>query len=399
MTDSDFESRLEEMFTALDISGGQGSSQDAVERASESPFDELFSAWASPDEKDNGQAEQTAPSTLERTTEQGAMSPDSESVGQGRRQVRIPHIRRRRRASPTRFLKDMFKRRRLTLSFEAAEARLLVVRGQHILHWDQVSLPAGAVRNGQIVQPTAFGQAIAGLIEQAGAPRRRAVVGLSGQRALVRILRLPAVPPRLLDEAVRREARRELPLPLEELHLSWQIIGDRRASHIQVFTLGIPREAIDNCLIGLHGVGVRPRVMDLKPLALVRAVNLPDVLIADVETETESVVLVRGFVPHIVRSVALPGGGARSAAERADHMVAEIQRILDFYGSTQAAEHLPWSPAICLTGALGDEKATRAKVGARWPLVDPNPPIPLPPEEFPLLPYLANVGLALKSLS
>ncbi|MFQ6100201.1 MAG: type IV pilus biogenesis protein PilM [Anaerolineae bacterium] len=291
----------------------------------------------------------------------------------------------------------MFDRERMTLSIEATEVRLLVVRRQRLLRWDRLPLPAGVLRNGQVVQPTAFGQVIADLIERAKGPRRQAVVSLGGQGSLIRILSLPTVPPRLLGEAVQRAARRELPLPPEELYLSRQVVGDSSAPRLQVFILGVPREALDNCIIGLRSAGVRPRAMDLKPLALVRAVNLPDVLLADLEAETESVVLVRGFVPYIVRSAALPGEAEHPLDERAEHLVVEIQRTLDFYNSTTAAEHLPWPPVVCLTGALGGEEEVRARIEAHWPLVEPAPPLPLP-EELPLLPYLVNVGLALKRL-
>ncbi len=290
----------------------------------------------------------------------------------------------------------MFDRERLTLSLEATELRLLIVHRQRVLHWDRLSLPAGVARNGQVVQPDAFGQAVAELLERVKGPRRNVVVSLNGQRSLVRILSLPAIPPKLLDEAVRREARRELPLPLEELYLSWHVIGDRSASHLQVFILGVPRESLDNCVAGLRSAGARPQAMDLKPLALIRAVNLPDVLLADLEAETETIILVRGFIPYIVRSVALPGE-VRPLAERADHLAVEIQRTLDFYGSTLAANHPSWSPVVCMTGALGGAEEVRARVGAHWPLVEAVPPFSLP-EELPVLPYLVNIGLALKDL-
>lgn len=292
----------------------------------------------------------------------------------------------------------MSNRGRLTLNIETNEVRLLIAQGQRVVYWESLPLPPGVMREGQVAQPEAFGQALADLLARAHAPRRSAVVALGGQRALVRILTMPAVPPRMLDEAVRRAARRELPLPLEGLYLAWQVLGDHKASRMQVFTLGIPREAVDNCVAGLRSAGVRPQAMDLKPLALVRAVNLPDVLLADLETEAATVVLVRGFVPYVVRSVAAPGDSARPLAERAEHLAVELQRTLDFYGSTLAAEHPPWSPAVCLTGTLGGAPEVRAHVGGRWPLIEPAPPIPLP-GELPLLSYLANVGLVLKRLS
>lgn len=291
----------------------------------------------------------------------------------------------------------MSSRESLTISLEATKVRMMVMRGKQILRGASAPLPAGVMHNGQVAQPTPFGQVVAKLIEQVDGPRRKAIVSLSGQQSIVRILSLPAVPSHLLDEAVRREARRELPLPPEELYLSWRAIDNHNTTRIRVFTLGVPRQAVDNCVVGLHNAGVRPVAMDLKPLALVRAVNLPDVLIADVEVESGCVVLVRDFVPHIVRSIALPGEGTRSLAERANHQVAEIQRTLDFSESVQAAGHSPRRFAVCLTGLLGAEKEIREQVGARWSLVEPDPPLSLP-KALPLLPYLVNVGLGLKCL-
>lgn len=291
----------------------------------------------------------------------------------------------------------MFGRDRLTLSLETTEVRLMVARGRRILRWGSTALPEGVVRNGQVVRPEAFAQVVAQAIEGIKGPRRQVVVSLLGQRALVRILGLPSVPSNLLDQTVRREARRELPLPLEELYLSWQIISNRDASHLRAFTLGVPQESVDNYMAGLRGAGVRPVAMDLKALALVRAVNLPDMVLADLEAETGLVAVVRGFVPYIVRSVAMPAGAAQSLAERGAYLASEIRRIVDFYTSTQAAGHPAWSPTVCLTGALGAEREVRAQVEALWPLAEPDPPLTLP-EDLPLLPYLANVGLVMKRL-
>jgi Tfp pilus assembly PilM family ATPase len=292
----------------------------------------------------------------------------------------------------------LFGQERLTLSVEADEVRLLVSRGQRVLRWDRIPLPAGTLRNGQVVQLDVFEETVVALLERTGAPRKRAVASLGGQRALVRVITMPSVSGRMLGEAVQRAARRELPLPLDEIYLSWQVLGDRSGSRLQVFLLGIPREAVDSCVVGLRGAGVRLQAMDLKPLALVRAVNLPDVILADLEAQTESVILVREFVPIIVRSVALPGEGERDLAGRAENLVAEIQRTLDFYSSTRASEHAPWSPVVCLTGALGAEEEVRARIRSQWPLVDPAPPLSLP-QELPLLSYLANVGLVLKRVT
>ncbi len=287
----------------------------------------------------------------------------------------------------------MFGERRLTLVLEVTEVRALVVHGQRIRRWERALLPEGAVREGQIVQPQAFGEIVADLVEAVKGPRRRAVIGLSSRRSLARILDLPPVPSRLLDETVRREARRELPLPVEGLYLSWQVIDDRTASGLRVFTVGVPKEIIDTCMVGLRAARVRPVAMDLKPLALVRAVDLPNVLLVDLERGIGSLVLVRDGIPYIVRSIPLPTEGDGWV----DLIVSEIQRTLEFYHTTLSASLPAWTVSLCLTGALAEDERVRERVGASWPLVDPAPPVPLP-EGFPLLAYLGNIGLALKRL-
>ncbi len=287
----------------------------------------------------------------------------------------------------------MFGEKRLTLVLETAEVRALVVQGQRIRRWERALLPEGAVRQGQIVQPKAFGEIVAELVDAVKGPRRRAVIGLNGQRSLVRILDLPPVPTRLLDETVRREARRELPLPLEGLYLSWQVIDDQTASGLRVFTVGVPKEIIDTCMVGLRAARVRPVAMDLKPLALVRAVNLPNVLLVDLERGNGSLVLVRDDIPYIVRSIPV------SPEEEGwiDLIVSEIQRTLEFYHTTLSASLPAWTVSLCLTGGLAEDERVRERVGALWPLVDPAPPLSVP-EDFPLLTYLGNLGLALKRL-
>lgn len=291
----------------------------------------------------------------------------------------------------------MFNRQRLTLSVESTEVRVVATEEQRIVHWDAAPLPSGAVRNCQVVQPSAFAQVIGRISGKLDGHHRNAVVGLSGQGAVLRILDLPPVPPRMRDEAVRREARHQLPLPLEEVYLSWQAISSDTSPRLRVFALGVPREAVDNCVLGLRSAGVRPVAMDLKPLALARAVNRPDVLLADIEEQTGSVVLVREFVPYIARSITLAEEGTGVPSERAYHLAAEIERTLDFYETKMAFEHPPWEPVVCLTGALGDHEEVRSRIGAHWTLVDPAPRLPLP-EGMPLLPYLVNIGLALKEL-
>lgn len=293
-------------------------------------------------------------------------------------------------------LKRIFGRERLTLSLETNKVHLAVAHGRRILRGVEAALSPDVMQDGQLVDTAAFGQIIAQLVDRTKAPSHQTIVSLNEQRAMVRILTLPPVPTQLLPETVLREARRELPLPLEQLYLSWQVINPGNTTRLQVFMVAVPRDVLDNYVIGLQLAGIQPAAMELRSLALVRAVNQPHVILLDLNTNAASVVLVRNFIPYIVRPITLLADQAKLLTERADQLIAEIQRTLDFYNTTMAATHPSWSPAICLTGDVEDADPVRDRIGSRWPLVEPDPPLQLPPN-LALRPYLANIGLALKN--
>ena len=291
----------------------------------------------------------------------------------------------------------MFNRKRLALSLETDEIRIVVYQREEVLRWDKTPLPEGTVDRGQLIRSEVFGEIARDLLKEHKAPRRKARIALNGQRAILRTLMIPPVPDRMMEETVQREARRELPLPLEDLYLSWQRIETKESDQTSIFVVALPKETVDSHMHGIQTAGVRPGLLDIKPLALVRTVNQPDVIVASLERDTASVVLVRGFLPIITRSINLtPQRGPQALDEHIDQVVAEIQRTLDFYNSTISASHPAWNPVVCLTGKFGGRPEARAIVEDRWPLLEADPPIDLP-DDLPLATYMTNIGLILNT--
>ena len=113
----------------------------------------------------------------------------------------------------------------VTLDISNTSVRLLSVKGRQIQGWESVSLAPGLVKDGAILQPEAVGAAIDGLFKSANASKERVIITLTGLPFTYRILSLPRMKSDSLSEAIQRGARKEMPLPLEELYLSWQAIG------------------------------------------------------------------------------------------------------------------------------------------------------------------------------
>ena len=302
-------------------------------------------------------------------------------------------------------LRHLTNREQLALTVEPTELRAIVHRGPRITRWDTLPLPADTMRNQVITNTGRFAQAVNQLIDRLKAPKRRVTVGYHSSRAILRTLTLPPVPQKLLGDTVEREVRRSFPLPLNEIYLTWQLLDGANGSGRTIFAVGTPRSTVDALMLGLNQAGIRPAALDLRPLALVRAVNRRSVVIVNMEQQSGScIVLVEDFVPVMVRDVALPGQDLLSPAEQVPYLATEIQRVVDFHrssrdgarGATESTGTASWTaPDLCLTGPLAQSAEVVAELRTRWSVVAPELNLSLP-DGLPRATYLATVGLVLR---
>ncbi len=286
-------------------------------------------------------------------------------------------------------------KRTLTLSFEGRTARMLLAKGEGVERWGSVNLPQEHMSQGLISDPEAVAAALTKLIGSKGVPRRRVITSLTGHRTVSRMLLLPVIKPKQLAEAVRRKAKQELPLPLSETYLSWQLISQEN-NHMKVYAFAVPRAVIDKQMEALRAAKLRPRAMEIKPLALVRAVDQPNAIIVNMEQQSMGVIIVRKGVPLIMRSV--PQSGDRvDHAVRMERLSQELSRTIQFYSESHPENPLDPSIVIYATGEmLGSEESREALARrAQYTVESPRPPMSLP-EGFPVASYCANLGLALK---
>src|SRR4030042_2833572 len=159
-----------------------------------------------------------------------------------------------------------------TLVIESTDLRFLSIRGGEIAKWGSISLPEGLVSGGLITNAVQMGQILDEIFIKEDLKRKRVVSSLSGLRSIPRLLALPKLQASLMEEAVAREARKEMPIAPENLYLSWESLPGMGEQQ-RVYVLGVPRELLDAQVRAFEAAGIPPYVMDLKPLALVRAVR------------------------------------------------------------------------------------------------------------------------------
>lgn len=285
----------------------------------------------------------------------------------------------------------------VTVNIEERSLRLLTVKGGEVKKWKRMSLGPGLVENGLIRDPAQVGLALDTLFGEQKVSKKDVISSLTviGLGSTSQIFDLPKMRSNLLEDAIGREARRAMPVPVEELYLCHQVIGETSEAQ-QVYVLGAPRDLVNAHINAFQIAGIQLKAMDLKPLALVRAVNQRDAVIADLEDDSFHVVVVRDAITDITRSAVLHRE-ALDPQQKARRLIEEVIRTIDFYNHSHPDKLLDPSVPVFLTGELTGipsvNQIIRTEMG--YTIEMPKPPLAYP-ADLPLPSFMVNIGLALK---
>ena len=292
-------------------------------------------------------------------------------------------------------LNELFSRTYVTLNINAGDIRAFSMKGGRVKKWGSTPLAAGLVRDGLILQPNAVAEAIHLLFETMKIPKKRVIVSVTGLSFTYRVLSLPKMAPELLDEAIERAAKREMPLPVEELYLSWQTLEEKDMEN-DFFVLGVPRNLVTAVVETLTGAGIKPYIMDLKPLALARAPAKNDAIVVSMEPECFDIVLSVNGITEVMHAVTPKSEGA-TIHDHVRQLADELSRTVKYYNSSHSENPLSADTPLLLTGQLSAGSGTSELIQAEmeYPVKLLVPPLSFQPE-LPVALYAANMGLALR---
>ena len=285
----------------------------------------------------------------------------------------------------------------VTLYIDDTGLQVLEIRGKQIRKWGDLPLEPGLVKANVVIKEAEVAARIKQLFKARKVRAKKVIVGLSGLHCLTRPITLPQIPKAMLAEAVMREAKRVLPVPLEQLYISWQTIPAPEGK-IQVFLVAIPCKTADALLNVLHQVGLKPYLMDLKPLALARVAQEATAVIVDVQPTEFDIVIMADGVPQPIRTVSFPSKGL-SQQEKLLMVRDELSRTIDFYNSNNPEKPLVSDVTVLVSGELADKpklcEALSNELG--YPVLPMSVPLKYPQQLNPSR-YMMNVGLALKEM-
>jgi type IV pilus assembly protein PilM len=284
-----------------------------------------------------------------------------------------------------------------TLYIDDTSIRLMVTRGKRIIKLAEAPLDMNMADISPKVREAELVAKIKHLFETHKIRTKRVIIGLSGLHCLSRPVVLPQLPKAMMEEAITREAKRVLPVPLEQIYLSWQIVSSNNGK-MQSFMVAIPRQIADTLLGVTQQVGLKPYLMDVKPLALTRLVKEAMAVLIDVQSREFDIVIMADGVPQPVRTVPFPQE-VLSLADKLLLVKDELKRTIQFYNSNNPERTIQSDVTMYVSGELADEPELYESLAndTGYRVLPLTSPLKCPKQLDPAH-YLVNIGLALKDL-
>ncbi len=284
----------------------------------------------------------------------------------------------------------------ITLEISSTDIRLMEVEGGKVTKWASRSLASSVLEEDVVLDSRALSEAVKQLMSSSGTSGKNIIASVSGLYSLSRIVVVPAPPGGAVTQQMVLEAVSEVMLLTEdELYFSWQTIAPTEGGQ-RVLVVGMPRDVVDSEVLALRAVGLNPRLLDLKAMALIRAVNRGQALILNIESSSFDTVLVVDGVAEVMRTTAWQEGEL-SVEDEAERLTAALELTVGFYNSHHPGFPLDPATPLFVTGQMSGDLALMEKIRARggYPIEPLTPPLEYP-AHLPVAQYAVNIGLALK---
>jgi type IV pilus assembly protein PilM len=191
-------------------------------------------------------------------------------------------------------------------------------RGSTLERIGQVQLPAGAVRDGEIVHPDVVVAALKQLWRTFKLKSRKVAVGLANQQVIVRRLDLPYMSEAELRGSLALQVDGLIPIPVDNAVLDFCVLGELTkpdgTRQIRILLVAAQRSMVDELLTVVQRAKLQPVSIDLDAFAALRSLAPPGVMddagaemLVDVGGTVTDLIVHRNGAPHFVRTVLFGG--------------------------------------------------------------------------------------------
>ncbi|MBS3933785.1 MAG: type IV pilus assembly protein PilM, partial [Truepera sp.] len=138
-------------------------------------------------------------------------------------------------------------------------------------------MPPGLIQEDQVIDPGGLAAEIKALFQDAGIRKRFVVTAVSNNLAITRNISVPKMTLSELDEAIKWEAERYIPFPIDEVVLDYYVLDNpddvAEGGQLEVVIAAARLDMVTQQVDYLKLAGLDPVVVDVKPFALLHALR------------------------------------------------------------------------------------------------------------------------------
>lgn len=160
---------------------------------------------------------------------------------------------------------------------------------------------------------TALAEAIKKLYQEAKIPTKNVATALPQDKVFTRTVNFPPLSDSELKSAIKWEAEQYVPVPLEDVNLAHQVVGQIKVDNQQktaVLIVAAPKVLINKTLKVLKAAGLNPVGLETEIIAMARSLIPPDgssALVVDLGAKATDMAIVEGGLVVFSRSIATAG--------------------------------------------------------------------------------------------
>ncbi|HYC79695.1 MAG TPA: type IV pilus assembly protein PilM [Candidatus Binatia bacterium] len=198
------------------------------------------------------------------------------------------------------------------------------------------------------------------LIDQSQVTTNQIVASLPNNVVFTSVIDIPKIPDSELKSAVESEAKKYVPLPLEEVALSWLTIQEKKKvnldtnlgnlenkndKNMKILLTAVPTVVVDNYLRVFKLAGLEPLALEIEALALIRSLvgeDMDSLLVIDIGAKNTSINLVDNGYLKLSKNLSVGGDTiTTSIAKSLNVSFLRAEQFKKDFGLTAQGQHLP----------------------------------------------------------
>ncbi|MGE0762501.1 MAG: type IV pilus assembly protein PilM [Bdellovibrionales bacterium] len=142
--------------------------------------------------------------------------------------------------------------------------------GATLTAFAMTATPSGAVAAGDILDPGAVAQAVAGLFQELRSKRKQVAVGLWGSSVIVKKISIPRMEEKVVGEQIRWEAEQYIPFDINEVNLAFKILKGlpQNAETMDILIIAARQEQAFKYAEIVQSAGLQCTILDVGGFAL-----------------------------------------------------------------------------------------------------------------------------------